>query len=139
MPRPNVSKGDESTHAAAFAVGNDGSVAEIWRDSSAFDTFGRGIRRNADAIEIIGYAERSIAIREEAAAVQVPDFSTMRLGTEGYLSSEVFSVRLSEQGTEQRRDFVGAGLPIVPMGIASIGERSAIFGTVGSRPLWMAR
>ena len=129
----------QETHAAAYKVGNDGSVAQLWLDSSPFDTFGRGIRRNAGAIEIIGYAERSITIREEAAAVQVPDFSSMRLGIEGYLSSEVFSVRLSEQGMEQRRDFVGAGLPIVPMGIASIGERSAIFGTVGSRPLWMAR
>ena len=50
-----------------------------------------------------------------------------------------FPSALSEQGVEERRDFVGAGFPVVPLGMASSGEQSAIFGTVGSRPLWMAR
>jgi CHAT domain len=124
-------------HAAAYTVRNDGSIAPLWRDASPFDTFGRGIRRSAGAIEIVGYAQRSIAVREETPVVKVPDFSTKRLGSEAYVSGEVFSVRLSEQGEEQRRDFVGAGFPVMPMGMASAGERSAIFGTVGSRPLWM--
>jgi hypothetical protein len=44
---------------------------------------------------------------------------------------------LSEQGVEERRDFVAAGFPIIPMGMASTGEQGAIFGTIGSRPLWM--
>ena len=135
------SRGDctQETHAAAYAVGNDGSVAPLWRDASPFNTSGRGIRRSAGVIEIIGYAQRSVAIREAAAVVTAPDFSAKRLGNEGYVSGEVFSVRLSDQGQEERRDFVGAGLPIIPMGMASTAEHSAIFGTVGSRPLWMKR
>ena len=71
--------------------------------------------------------------------MKAPDFSTKRLGDEAYVSGEVFSVRLSDQGAEQRRDFVGAGFPVIPDGMASTGARSAIFGTVGSRPLWMPR
>ena len=126
-------------HAVAYRVRNDGSVEPLWRDASPFNTFGRGIRRHADAIEIIGYAQRSIAIQEEAPVAKMADFSKKRLGGEAYVSGEAFSVRLSEQGVEQRRDFVGAGFPVMPMGMASAGERSAIFGTVGSRPLWMKR
>jgi hypothetical protein len=125
-------------HAAAYTVKNDGSVAPLWRDASPFNTFGRGIRKNAGTLEIMGYAQRSVAIQEEAPVVKMPDFSIKRLGTEAYVSGEVFSVRLSEQGVEERRDFVGAGFPVIPMGMAATGERSAIFGTVGSRPLWMA-
>jgi hypothetical protein len=125
-------------HAAAYTVGNDGSVGLLWRDASPFNTFGRGIRKSEGVIEIIGYAQRSIAIQEEAPAGKAPDFSAKRLGNEAYVSGEVFSVRLSEQGAEQRRDFVGAGFPVIPNGITSTGERRAIFGTVGSRPLWMA-
>jgi len=124
-------------HAAAYTVKNDGSVAPLWRDASPFNTFGRGIRRNAGALEIVGYAQRSVAIQEEAPVVKMPDFSTKRLGNEAYVSGEVFSVRLSEQGVEERRDFVGAGFPVIAMGMAATGEHSAIFGTVGSRPLWM--
>ena len=125
------------THAAAYAVGNDGSVAPLWRDASPFNTSGRGIRRSAGSIEIVGYAQRSVAVQEEAPAVTAPDFSAKRLGNETYVAGEVFSVGLSDQGQEERRDFVGAGFPVIPMGMASAGERSAIFGTVGSRPLWI--
>ena len=99
------------THAAAYAVGNDGSVAPLWRDASPFNTSGRGIRRSAGTIEIVGYAQRSVAIRQEAPAVTAPDFSAKRLGNEAYVSGEVFSVRLSDQGQEERRDFVARGLP----------------------------
>ena len=56
-------------HAAAYAVGNDGSVRPLWRDASPFDTFGRGIRKSVGVIEIVGYARRSIAIQEEATVV----------------------------------------------------------------------
>jgi CHAT domain len=126
-------------HAAAYTVRNDGSIVPLWRDASPFDTFGRGIRRTADALEIVGYAQRSIAIQEAAPVANTPDFSKKRLGNEAYVSGEAFSVRLSEQGVEQRRDFVGAGFPVMPMGMASSGDHSAIFGTVGSRPLWMKR
>ena len=83
-----------------------------------------------------------IAKRHVATAAPVAtaaDFSAKRLGNEAYVSGEVFSVRLSDQGKEERRDFVGAGFPVIPMGMASAGEHSAIFGTVGSRPLWMKR
>ena len=126
-------------HAAAYTVGNDGSVGPLWRDASPFATFGRGIRRSAGTIEIVGYARRSVATKEETPTLKAPDFSTKRLGDEAYVSGEVFSVRLSDQGAEQRRDFVGAGFPVIPDGMASTGARSAIFGTVGARPLWMPR
>ncbi len=129
----------QERHAAAYAVGDDGSLRPLWRDASPFDTFGRGIRRSAGAIEIVGYARRSVAVPEETPVVTAPDFSQKRVGNEAYVSGEAFSVRLSEQGVEERRDFVGAGFPVVPLGMASAGEQSAIFGTVGSRPLWMAR
>jgi hypothetical protein len=129
----------QETHAAAYAVGNDGSVAPLWRDASPFNTSGRGIRRSAGIIEIVGYAQRSVAIREAAPVVTAADFSAKRLGNEAYVSGEVFSVRLSDQGKEERRDFVGAGFPVIPMGMAATGGHSAIFGTVGSRPLWMKR
>ena len=126
-------------HAAAYTVGNDGSVGPLWRDASPFATFGRGVRKSAGVIEIVGYARRSVAIQEEAPTVKAPDFSKKRQGDEAYVSGEVFSVRLSDQGAEQRRDFVGAGFAVIPDGMAATGERSAIFGTVGARPLWMAR
>ena len=68
-------------HAAAYTARNDGSVVPLWRDASPFDTFGRGIRRTADALEIVGYAQRSIAIQEAAPAANAPDFSKKRSGT----------------------------------------------------------
>ena len=40
----------------------------------------------------------------------MPDFASLRWGDEGYVSDEVFSVRLSEQGKEERTDFIAAGL-----------------------------
>jgi hypothetical protein len=46
---------------------------------------------------------------------------------------------LSAQGVEERRDFVAAGLPIVPDGMVSTADRTVIFGTIGSRPLWLPR
>jgi hypothetical protein len=125
-------------HAAAYTIGNDGSVGQLWRDASPFDTFARGIRKNAGIIEIVGYTQRSIAIDGEVPVAKGPDFSKKRFGNEAYVSGEAFSVRLSEQGAEEGRDVVGAGFPIMAWGMASTAGRSAIFGTVGSRPLWMA-
>ncbi len=81
------------THAAAYAVGNDGSVGPLWRDASPFDTFGRGIRKSGGVIEIVGYAQRSIAVQQEAPVVKMPDFSKMRLGNEAYVSGEVRASR----------------------------------------------
>jgi CHAT domain-containing protein len=127
------------TSAAAYAVGDDGSVKEFWRDRSPFETWAQGVRRTASGIEVIGYTRRSVAIREEAAMPAHPDFSSMRWGEEAYVSGEVFSVRLTEAGREQRRDFVGAGFPVLPNGMVSTAEHSVIYGTVGSRPLWMVR
>jgi hypothetical protein len=40
---------------------------------------------------------------------------------------------------EEGRDFVAAGLPTVPTGMVLTTNRSVIFGTVGSRPLWLPR
>ena len=89
--------------------------------------------------EIIGYAERAVAVPEDVPTSQERDYSSRRWGNEAYISGQLFSVRLSAQGAEEERDFVAAGLPIVPMGMLSTADRSVIFGTVGSRPLWLSR
>jgi hypothetical protein len=124
-------------HAAAYSLNADGTVRRLWRDTSPFDTFARGIRRARGVTEIVGYTRRSIAIREQIAAVTTPDFSIKRWGDEPYISGEIFSVRLNGQGTEEGRDFLAAGFPLVPMGMVSTGDHSAIFGTITSRALWM--
>ena len=124
-------------HAAAYRVNADGSVAPLWRDASPFDTFARGVRSTGGVIEIVGFTKRSVAVREENTPFAMPDFSRKRWGDEPYISGEVFSVRLSERGDEERRDFVAAGLPLVALGMVSADDRSAIFGTVTSRALWM--
>ncbi|MPZ34850.1 MAG: CHAT domain-containing protein [Rhodospirillales bacterium] len=126
-------------HAAAYIVKNDGSVQQLWRDASPFPTSARGIRRAGGTIEIIGYAERAVAIREDVPTPKERDFGSRRSGNEAYISGQLFSVHLSAQGVEEGRDFVAAGLPTVPMGMVSTADRSVIFGTIGSRPLWLNR
>jgi CHAT domain-containing protein len=125
--------------AVLYAVKLDGSVSQLWRDTSTATTSARGIRRVGDFIEIVGYSGRSVAIREEGLDEKKQDVSNLRLGDEAYVSKEVFSVRMSENGQEQRRDFVAAGLPIVPGGMAASGNHSVVFGTIGLRPLWLPR
>ena len=127
------------TRAAAFTVKADGAVQEMWRDRSPFVTHAEALRRVGKTVEIVGRSERSVAVREERSPVTMPDFASLRSGNEAYVVDEVFSVRLSEQGTEEGRDFVAAGLPIAPMGMVSASGRSVIHGTVGSRPLWLSR
>ena len=126
-------------HAAAYIVKNDGSVRQLWRDASPFPTSARGVRRTGGNIEIIGYAERAVAIAEDVPTPKERDYSSRRSGNEAYVSGQLFSVRLSAQGVEEGRDFVAAGLPTVPKGMVSTADRSVIFGTVGSRPLWLSR
>jgi hypothetical protein len=120
-------------------VKDDGSARQFWRDASPFPTSARGIRRAGASIEIIGYAERAVAIAEDVPAPRERDFSNRRLGNEAYISGQLFSVRLSAQGVEEGRDFVAAGLPTVAKGMVSTADRSVIFGIVGSRPLWLSR
>lgn len=128
-----------SGQAAAFSVAADGTVRELWRDGSPFDSEARAIRRVGAGFELVGRLRRWVAVREDRREPAMPDFSSLRLGDEGYLSDEVLSVRLSAQGKEEGRDFVAAGLPIIPMGMASAGDRHVIYGSVGSRPLWLSR
>jgi CHAT domain-containing protein len=128
-----------ATHAAAYLVKSDGSATEFWRDTSPFSTSAVAIRRTDGAFEIIGKSRRSIAIEEGGRPWTLPDFSSKRSGGEAYLSDEIFSVRLTDQGSEQRRDFVGAGFPLMPMGMGSTPAHSVIYGTVGGRPLWLSR
>lgn len=126
-------------HAAAYVLTNDGAVRQLWSDSSPFSTSARGVRRVAGDVEIIGYAERAVAIPENVPTAQEPDYGSLRRGDEAYVSGQLFAVRLSSQGVEKERDFVAAGLPTVPTGMVSTADRSVIFGTVGSRPLWLSR
>ncbi|MBI2741827.1 MAG: CHAT domain-containing protein [Rhodospirillales bacterium] len=130
---------DTQVHAAAYIVTNDGSVRQIWKDTSPFSTSARGVRRMGGDVEIIGYAERAIAIPEEVPTAKERDYSSLRRGDEAYVSGQLFAVRLSAQGIENGRDFVAAGLPTVPTGMVSTADRSVIFGTVGARPLWLSR
>ncbi|SEO02800.1 CHAT domain-containing protein [Rhodospirillales bacterium URHD0017] len=125
--------------AAAYIVNNDGSVRQLWRDTSPFPTSARGVRRTGSNVEIIGYAERAVAIPEDVPTLKERDYSSRRRGDEAYTSGQLFAVRLSPQGVEEGRDFVAAGLPTVPMGMVESMDRSVIFGTVGSRPLWLQR
>ena len=89
--------------------------------------------------EIVGYSERAVAVAEDVPVAKERDYSNRRWGNEVYISGRLFAVRLSAQGVEESRDFVAAGLPTVPMGMTSSAGRSVIFGTVGSRPLWLSR
>jgi hypothetical protein len=124
-------------HAAAYAVNNDGSVLPLWRDTSPFPTSARGARATDGKVEIIGYAERAVAVPEDLPRER--DYVSRRWGYEAYISGQLFSVRLSAQGSEEGRDFVAAGLPTLPTGMVSTADRTVIFGTVGSRPLWLSR
>jgi len=128
-----------ATRAAAFMVRADGTVQEMWRDRSPFVTHGHGVRRIGNAFEIVGRSRRSVAIREGRPTLAMPDFSSLRMGDEAYVSDEIFSVQLSEQGKEESTDFVAAGLPIMPTGMISTPKGSVIHGTIGSRPLWISR
>ena len=127
------------TRAAAYAVKSDGSATEFWRDSSPFSTSAVAIRQADGDFEIIGRILRSIAIQEDKGQWAMPDFSKKRLGSEAHQSDEIFSVRLTDQGSERRRDFVAAGFPILPMGMALTSQHSVIYGSVGGRPLWLSR
>jgi len=126
-------------HAAAYVVKDDGSVRQLWRDTSPFPTSARGVRRAGSNVEIIGYAERAVAVPEDLPTPKERDYYGQRRGDEAYTSGQLFAVRLSAQGIEEARDFVAAGLPIVPTGMVLTTDRNVIFGTVGSRPLWLPR
>lgn len=125
--------------AAAFIVENDGSVRQLWRDTSPFPTSARGVRKTSGGLEVIGYSERTVAVPEDVPMPKERDYSSRRSGDEAYISGQIFAVRLSAQGGEEDRDFVASGLPTMPRGMVSTADRSLIFGTVGSRPLWLAR
>ncbi len=127
-------------NATAFRLKSDGSVEQLWRDSSPFATWADAVRGIGDAIEIVGHTNRSMGVSDHFVRPDQASPSALRRGDEEFNSGEVFSVRLSRQGIEQRRDFVGAGLPVVPMGMATAADgKNVIFGTVGSRELWMTR
>jgi hypothetical protein len=139
-------------NAAVWRLGADGTTRRLWRDGSPFDTYGRGVRRVAsaseggskvgseDGFEVVGYARRAIAVdQDHPRAARLDLLASRRQGDEAYVSGEAFAVRLSESGAEERRDFVGAGLPVVPMGLAASGEHAVVFGSVGGRQLWLER
>ena len=89
-------------HAAAYIVKNDGSVRQLWQDTSPFGTSARGVRRMGANVEIIGYAERAVAIPEDVPTPKERDYSSRRWGNEAYISGQLFSVRLSAQGVGGR-------------------------------------
>ena len=89
-------------HAAAYVVKNDGSVRQLWHDTSPFGTSARGVRRVGASVEIIGYAERAVAIPENVPTPKERDYSSRRWGNEAYISGQLFSVRLSAQGVGGR-------------------------------------
>lgn len=131
--------GCKETQPAAYRIGTDGLVAQIWRDASPFRTFARGIRKTAGQIEIVGLSRRTVALSQQTPSLRKEGYYRLEAGSEPDISDDLFSVRLSQDGLEQRRDFVGAGLPIAPMGMVTVDAHSVIFGSVGARSLWLAR
>jgi hypothetical protein len=87
----------------------------------------------------VGYARRAIAVDLEPQSPHRRDLVDRRHGDEAYASGEAFAVRLSDSGTEQGRDFVGAGLPLVPLGVAVSPTHTIVYGSVGGRALWLER
>jgi hypothetical protein len=71
--------------------------------------------------------------------MQMPGYARRRLGDEAYVSGEAFAVRLTDACAEERRDFVGAGLPVVSQGLAASADHAVVFGSVGGRALWLER
>ena len=126
-------------NAAVFRIKSDGSVQPLWRDSSPFLTWASAVRIVGDSIEIIGHNKRSMGVAEQLDTPTSSDPSTPRSGDEEFNSGEAISVRLSRDGIEQRRDFVGAGLPLVTLGMTAADGHTVIFGSVGLRELWMVR
>jgi hypothetical protein len=127
--------------AAVWRLKADGTTLRLWRDAAPFDTYGRGVRAVTGGLEIVGYAKRTVAVEEQTGTGPVPAsaVASKRVGDEAYVTSEAFAVRLSEAGTEQGRDFVGAGLPVVPVGLAASAAHAVVFGVVGGRALWLER
>lgn len=126
-------------HAAAYVVNNDGSVRHLWRDASPFPTTARGVRRAGGSIEVIGYGERVVAIPGDVPMREQHDHGRRWSSDEAFVSGQLFAVRLSARGIEEGRDFVASGLSTKPGGMVSAGDHNVIFGTVGSRPLWLPR
>ncbi|MBY0318002.1 MAG: CHAT domain-containing protein [Reyranella sp.] len=125
--------------AAAYIVTGDGSARLLWRDASPFPTTARGVRRTDGNIEVIGYGERVVVIPGDVPIRKEHDYSRRWSDFEAHISGQLFAVRLSAQGIEEGRDFVASGLSTRPRGMVSTADRSVIFGTVGSRPLWLPR
>src|SRR4029077_12240414 len=65
-------------HAEAHIVTNDGSVRQLWSDASPFSTSARGVRSVSGSIEIIGYAERAVAIPDDVPTAKERDHSSLR-------------------------------------------------------------
>ena len=100
-------------------------------------------------LEVYGDSKRAVTIRDRTvveksiAEYDQRDYDKLfagsRYGDEGLVSREMFAVSLNSDGTEQRRDFLGAGLPLETAGILTSGGRSIVYGVVGLRAMWMSR
>jgi hypothetical protein len=133
--------GLERHAAAVWRLEADGSTMRLWRDASPFNTFGRGVRRVAGGLEIVGFADRQVAVGQEpvSTASVSADYAIGRLRDEADAAGEMFALQLSNVVAEERRDFVAAGLPVVPLGLATSADHAVVFGSVGGRALWLER
>ena len=135
--------------AAAYAVLKEYPPRLFWLDSTPFATVAVGARMQGADLVVYGISERAVSIRDYTVSEKkVADYTNqdyedlfkfMRLGDEAQVAKELFAVRISIGGREEARDFLGAGLPIIPAGVVEYGGKAAVYGTVGLRPLWMPR
>ena len=137
------------TKAAVVVLRKDYSIGLLWSDHTPFETTARGLRVGKTTLEVYGTSKRAVTIQDRTVVEKdIADydhrdydklFASSRYGDETQISREMFAVSLSPDGTEQRRDFLGAGLPLEPAGILESGNRLIAYGAVGLRAMWMGR
>jgi hypothetical protein len=132
------------TKAALFLLSKDGSTALFWLDRTPFATTAIGVRVANSSVEVFGTSKRAVAVKDQTITQKNYDkgdyeklFGGARLGDEAQVSREMFAMRLAPDGTELKREFLGAGLPLEPSGIVDNENRLIVYGAVGLRPMWM--
>ncbi len=135
------------SRAAVFVLRRNGTYYLHWRDASPFASSVAGIRVKGSILEVYGRSVRSVAVQDQSDSVTQQALSaeeefkklvrSVRVGDEQRLSREVFAVQIGSNGTEIQRDFLGAGMPLMPSGLVSSGDSIVVYGSVGLRPFWM--
>ena len=87
--------------AAAYIVKNDGSVRQVFGATPPLSRHQReACAEWAADVDIIGAAERAVAIPEDLPTPKQRDYS-LRRGDEAYVSGQLFAVRLSAKASKK--------------------------------------